>query len=503
MRRIPEQWDKEADVVVVGYGGAGAVAAITAHDTGAKVLLLEKMSTGGGNTGISFGGFLCPTNIKDAVEYITSLYKFSYSEMDKEVIQSYTEEAVQNVDWVKGLRQGQEVIIYGSAGYPKVPGSESIERYQVTNPDGKPGGSVALWDLLSYAVEKARGIEVLFETPAQRLMTDGDGKVLGVVTQYQGKEITIKARRAVVLTTGGHENSESMLKNHAMGWPLYFFGNPGNTGDGTRMAEQVGAALWHMNGLSCPLGLKVPEFEAAFLMSSPRGSGYIYVDRYGKRFVNERSVVAHASILAGNYFDNERLTYPRIPCYMVFDETIRLAGPVANLGMGYNRGKYDWSEDNSTEVKKGWITKGSTIGELAEQLGLDADTLQETVTRWNKDIKQGEDTEFRRPVEPSTEDKRAYIERGQEVPISSAPVETPPYYAVELHPCLLNTQGGPKRNAKAQIVDPFGNPVPRLYSAGELGCMWGLIYQGAGNIGECMAFGRIAARNAAAEEPWD
>lgn len=93
MRWIPEQWDKESDVVVVGYGGAGA-----------KVLLLEKMPAGGGNTAVSLGGFLCPQNIKDAVKYITNLYKFSYSEMDEEVIQAYTEEAVRNVDWVKGLK---------------------------------------------------------------------------------------------------------------------------------------------------------------------------------------------------------------------------------------------------------------------------------------------------------------------------------------------------------------------------------------------------------------
>jgi predicted oxidoreductase len=83
-----------------------------------------------------------------------------------------------------------------------------------------------------------------------------------------------------------------------------------------------------------------------------------------------------------------------------------------------------------------------------------------------------------------------------------APISQGPFYAVELVPSMLNTQGGPRRNARAQIVRPNGDPIPRLYSAGELGSIYSYMYQGTGNIGECFAFGRIAARNALAESPW-
>ena len=83
-----------------------------------------------------------------------------------------------------------------------------------------------------------------------------------------------------------------------------------------------------------------------------------------------------------------------------------------------------------------------------------------------------------------------------------APINEPPYYAIELSPSMLNTQGGPRRNEKAQIVRPGGAPIPRLYSAGELGSIYSYLYQGTGNIGECLAFGRIAARSAVAETPW-
>ena len=83
-----------------------------------------------------------------------------------------------------------------------------------------------------------------------------------------------------------------------------------------------------------------------------------------------------------------------------------------------------------------------------------------------------------------------------------SPFDNGPYYAVELSPSMLNTQGGPRRNEKAQVLRPDGSPIPRLYSAGELGSIYSYLYQGTGNIGECLAFGRIAARNAMAESPW-
>ena len=87
--------------------------------------------------------------------------------------------------------------------------------------------------------------------------------------------------------------------------------------------------------------------------------------------------------------------------------------------------------------------------------------------------------------------------------ISSAPLETAPYYALQIYPALINTQGGPRRNDKAQILDAFGEPIPRLYSSGEMGSLWGIIYQGAGNNAESLVFGRIAGENAAKLENWD
>lgn len=129
-----------------------------------------------------------------------------------------------------------------------------------------------------------------------------------------------------------------------------------------------------------------------------------------------------------------------------------------------------------------------------------ADTLQATVDRWNKDIKNGKDTEFGRILKRDPKGKVAFA--GREAPIVSEPLGEGPYYAVALYPTMLNTQGGPKKNVKGQVMDPQDKPISRLYAAGELGSMWGSIYQGATNNAECIVFGRIAGRTAAAEKPW-
>ena len=149
-----------------------------------------------------------------------------------------------------------------------------------------------------------------------------------------------------------------------------------------------------------------------------------------------------------------------------------------------NRRAIRLGEDNNAELEKGWITKGDTIPDLAIKIGLDPSALDSTIARWNADAASGEDTEFGRTL-------------------MLKPLSTKgPYYAVELSPSMLNTQGGPRRNEKAEIVKPDGTPIPRLYSAGELGSIYSYLYQGTGNIGECLAFGRIAGREATTLPDW-
>jgi hypothetical protein len=391
--------------------------------------------------------------------------------------------------------------MYGHAGYPDLPGAGAMNKYLVK---GKGKGMTTfaenLWKLLSYAVEEKRTIPVFTNAPARRLVTNARGEVTGIIAEIDGTEVAIRANRAVILTTGGYEYDPVALQNHVKGFPIYAAGNPGNRGDGLRMAQKAGADLWHMNAVSSSLGIKVPDFEPGFLVmiGTP---GHIIVDRNARRFVNERGIEQHAGLLAVDHYDTQTLTYPRIPCYLIFDETARLQGPISRVtGLGAAGRDYTWSRDNSDEIARGWIQTAGTLEELAVILGLPAEPLRETVARWNSDIQNGADTLFDRPLASRGQDKPAYKDF---VPtVLSAPIESPPFYGLPLYPCIVNTQGGPRRNAEARIVDPFGQPIPRLYSAGELGSMWGMIYQGAGNIAECLVFGRIAGRNAAMETPW-
>ena len=129
-----------------------------------------------------------------------------------------------------------------------------------------------------------------------------------------------------------------------------------------------------------------------------------------------------------------------------------------NRGWAVVRG-YQWSDDNSIEISKGWIIKANTIRELAKKIDVDPDTLEETVKNYNEACKKGHDPECNRPA-----DKMDVI-------------NTPPFYAMLQWPAMFNTQGGPKRNSKSQVLDRYDQPIPRLYAAGELGSICGFIYQ--------------------------
>ena len=485
----PETWDLEADVVVVGFGAAGFAASVTAHELGADVLILEKAPEGqeGGNTKVAGQGYLNTSSADKAVAYLTALcgpYK-----VPETMIRTWAEEMCRNNDWLASLGADPQEHQHPPVGieFPDLPGSDCVHKFH----DGPTYGYSYTWKRFERLV-KERPIRICYETPGKALVQNGvTGEILGVRAMRGGKSVFAKARKAVVLTCGGFENNQEMIRNYLPGIPYcYTSGSPYNEGDGISMAMAVGADLWHMNNFAGPsMALKVPEFPTTFSMqalhfSKKMAGGMIVVGPDGRRFTDEKFKTRHGKIpMNGSW---RPLSTP-CPMFMVFDQTLMAAGPLydAHPSHGWTQIVvcYEWSRDNKAELAKGWIKSARNIQDLAKAVGLDSGALAGAVERWNAHVAAGRDADFGRTM-------------------MLAPINEPPYYAIELSPSMLNTQGGPRRNEKAQIVRPDGTPIPRLYSAGELGSIYSYLYQGTGNIGECLAFGRIAARNAVAEAPW-
>jgi len=328
--QIPKKWDKEADVVIIGYGGAGASAAITAHDAGAKVLVVEKMPFGGGNTGVSGGAFIQPTDLSDMIAFTRAQ---CYGATPEEFIRAFSETLMGTTDWLEEL--GGEVVKMGMPGalYPTLPGAKSVPICYM-----RAGPGEAIFKLLSSHVE-SRGIKVLYETPAKKLIQNPETKeILGIIAEGDGAEISFKAKMAVILACGGYENNPEMLGYFNFpGIRIYPWGTPGNTGDGIKMASEAGAQLWHMIcqewaliGLKAPSELYGNGFTFGSLFAMP--GAYLYINKYGKRFMNESIDICHRKEeLELTHFDQERVEYPNIPSYIIFDEALRkkgLSGPL-------------------------------------------------------------------------------------------------------------------------------------------------------------------------------
>ena len=486
---IPEKWDMAAAIVVVGFGAAGVAAAVTAFELGAEVLILEKAPEGqeGGNTRVAGQGYLNTSSAESAATYLKALCG-PYTVPD-EMVRVWAEEMCLNNDWLRSLGCDPQEHQHQPVGieFPDLPGADCVHKFH----DGPTYGYSHTWNRFESLV-KERPIKVCYETPGRELIQDGaSGEILGVRAQQGGNAIFVKARKAVVLTCGGFENNQEMIRNYLSGVPYcYTSGSPYNEGDGISMALAVGAKLWHMNNFAGPsMALKVPEFPTTFSMQALHFAksvpgGMIVVGPDGRRFADEKFKTRHGKVPANGTW--QALSTP-CPMYMLFDQKLMTSGPLYDKtpSHGWTQiiERYDWSEDNSAELRQGWIKTADTLAGLAQSIGLDPEQLRLTVDRWNIQAEAGVDDDFHRAL-------------------MLTPFDEGPYYAIEMSPSMLNTQGGPQRNEKARVLRPDGAAIPRLYSAGELGSIYSHLYQGTGNIGECLVFGRISARNAVNETPW-
>ncbi len=515
---VPTIWDMDYDVVVAGYGFAGGWSAIAAHDAGARVAIFEKTRHFGGNSILSGGGCSCATDYDGCLAYLRAT---NLDATDDEVLRAYAAEMME----LKGVMTtfAQEVgfdteLKRGGGTYP-FPGHEQFEVVRFTvndkfkgfpwtnagrntlaalqagNARSSGGGAVHFWILHEHV--QRRNIEQFYESPIHELITDGEGAVLGVVAEVDGRRVNVRARRGVVLATGGFEHNARLIAHYMQIRHAYSMSPLGNTGDGVLMAQKAGAALWHMWHVHGSYGIKVPDSPVAYrtpfggyrndTAGTQRRMPWVVVDRFGRRFMNEwPPAAADTPLRELEKFDFTILDYPRVPAFMVFDEEGRKQGPIANPLFNDEdlTNSLSWSQDNLAEVAKGYVVKGESIQEIAAHWKIDPRTLTETIERWNRACELGVDTEHGR------------------TPATMMPIKSPPFYTTAVTPIITNTQGGPAHDARQRVIDPYGAAIPRLYVAGELGSIWGHVYLLSGNVLECIIGGRIAGRAAAAEQPW-
>ena len=501
--------DEAFDVVVVGYGFAGAVAAIQAADDGASVLLLEKMADPGGISICAGGGLRIAKDFDQALAYLRATNAGTTPDDVLEVMARGMTTIPEYFRKLAGINGAKVIVRDRESNYPlpgyrtfqfleieSIPGFDALKAYPHARAlRNGPNVLKVLDDNV-----RSRPIEVRFSTAARRLVRNASGEVTGLLVQSPDGERTVKARRGIVLACGGFEADPAMQAQYWQFKPVLSAVSRGNTGDGIRMAMEMGADLWHMWHFHGSYGFRHPDpsYPLGIRMKrlpdwTPGGAppevkmSWILVSRQGRRFMNEyEPYVQDTGHRPLDFFDPATQGFPYIPAYALLDEEGRKLYPLGKMVFNdRNAKRYDWSDDNLKEVELGILHRADTVSELAHKLAVDERTLNATLARWNEACAAGHDADFSRP------------------PGTMHPVQRPPFYFGEIWPIVSNTQGGPVHDARQRVLNPYGEPIPRLFEAGELGSIWGHLYLSGGNLSECFITGRIAGSEAAALAAWD
>jgi fumarate reductase flavoprotein subunit len=445
-----QQAAEQADVVVIGAGAAGMTAAITAHDAGAKVIVLEKQPITGGNSMLAAGGmnaaetkYQKELGIQDSVDLMfQDTMKGGNNLNDPELVKILAKNSAGSIDWLTSI--GADMSEVGMMA-----GASAKRRHGPKG--GKAVGAHLIDTLRSNAAE--RKIDVRVNSKVVKILEDDKGKVTGV--QVEGKHrglYTINAK-AVVLTAGGFSaNPEKVALYRPEFKGMTTSNQPGATGDGLELGAAAGGELKDMKEIqihpSVSAGSKILITEAV------RGNGAIVVNQEGKRFMNELTTrdKASAAILA----QTGKMAY------LVFDEGVR----------------------QSLKQIEGYfhlelVKEGETPEALAKAINVPPGALKATIEAYNQAFDKKDDAEFKRPDLPRA-------------------LRTPKYYAIAIKPGIHYTMGGLKINSSTQVIAKDGKPIAGFYAAGEVtGGVHGTNRLGGNSISETITFGRIAGANAA------
>ena len=453
--------ERETDVVVIGAGGAGLAAAVSAHQNGAKVIVLEKMPKVGGNTIISGAAYNAvdpkrqsKQGIEDSIEkHFQQTYEGGDKLAKPELVRILVENAYPALEWLEsmGMQFTDEVFTVLGGLWPRA--HKPVE----------PLGTGYINTYMNYINNHSSDIEVLLNTKATELIKE-DGKIVGVKAESPEGQLIVKARNGVVLATGGFSANVEMREKYNKIWPslknLNTTNHPGATGDGIIMAQAVGANLIDMEQIQLlPMG--DPETGSLSGNIEQAVENRIFVNKEGKRFVDEgarRDVMTKALLEQEDqmmWVILDSKNYPTKDTKNNFNETI------------------------DELVAAGRAYKADTLEDLAKQIGVDPNNLIEAVNKFNEAVETGGPDEFGRTL-------------------FQWKIDTPPFYAGARVPTVHHTMGGVEINENAQVLDVNGNVIPGLYAAGEVtGGIHGSNRLGGNALADITVFGRIAGANAA------
>ena len=336
-----------------------------------------------------------------------------------------------------------------------------------------------------------RGVPVWLDSPMRELVSEG-GAVVGALIERDGKLITVRANKGVLLATGGFSRNAELRQAHqpapvGSDWTA---SAPGAMGDGIALGQSVGAALDFMGSAWWSPTVVLPDGDQRLaLIAGKSYPGSIMVNRAGRRFTNEAQ--PYEDVVKDQYASEAR-GEGAVPCYLVFDARFRRSYPAGHIKPGKLEAD---SKLPQSYFNSGLLTREETLAGLAQKIGVDADGLAETVKRFNDNARRGEDPDFGRG---GTEHDRYYADHKVEPNPCLGPLETPPFYALRVDAGDLDTKGGLKCDEYARVLDGRDEPIAGLYAAGNTSAaVMGDTYPGAGaTIASAMTFGYVAARHA-------
>ncbi|ABR49588.1 flavocytochrome c [Alkaliphilus metalliredigens QYMF] len=460
VRVVGETVEYTTDVVIIGGGGAGLAAAVSAHQNGAQIIVLEKMPRLGGNT-ILAGGALnaagsprqVAQGIEDSVEkHFTQTYEGGDELGNTDLIQTLVENAYPAVEWLEslGMNFNDEVFtvlggLWPRAHKPSTPlGTGFIDTYQ------------------NY-INANEGIEILLDTEAIELLVE-DGRVVGVKAVGLSGDVIVHANNGVIMAAGGFGANTEMIEKYNQSWPslanVKSTNHPGATGDGLAIAEAVGASLIGLEHLQLlPLG--DPNTGSLSGNIEQGVENRIFVNKSGNRFVDEgarRDVMTKALLEEEDAF-----------LWVVLDQKNYPTPETTN----------NFNETIEELIAQDRAFKGDTLEELAGKIGVNPDNLVKAVEEFNKVVEAGGSDEFGRTL-------------------FDTKIDTAPFYAGARVPTVHHTMGGIEINTNAEALDVNGNVIPGLYAAGEVtGGIHGSNRLGGNALADIAVYGRIAGENAA------